>query len=166
MDIELGNIEETDIGVSKYDIIFAMSAFEHVEDWKKGIKNVFKALKPGGLLYFQSTNKFSFTSGECRFPFYGWLPNKWRYRLRVFRQGEDIMKLGIDFNQFTYARLRSFFKDIGFLKVLDLVELRDSETLYQPKAWKKIVLKACKKIKPLKHLVLCFVPTTDFVCIK
>src|SRR5215210_6161326 len=34
-DVELGNIEETDIGESTYDIIIANSTFEHVEKWQK-----------------------------------------------------------------------------------------------------------------------------------
>ena len=162
-DIKLGNIEEADIGISKYDIIIANFTFEHVEYWQKGIEKVFNALKPGGLLYFASTSKFSLWSGEYRFPFYGWLPNSWRYRLRISRQGEDIMKLGIDFNQFTYFQLRRFFKDIGFSKVLDPVEFIDPDDL---ELWKKIVLKMLKGFKPLKHLALFFSLKTFFICIK
>jgi len=99
--IKLGNIEEADIGISKYDIVIALSTFEHVEHWQKGIQRIYDALKPSGLFYFYSTNKFSLRSGEYPFPFYGWLPNTWRYRIRIVRQGEDIMKLGVDFNQFS-----------------------------------------------------------------
>jgi 2-polyprenyl-3-methyl-5-hydroxy-6-metoxy-1,4-benzoquinol methylase len=82
--IRLGNIEEEDIGTSAYDIIIALSTFEHVEHWQKGLINIYDALKPDGLLYFYSTNKFSLWSGEYRIPFYGWLPDRWRYRLRIF----------------------------------------------------------------------------------
>ncbi len=35
-DICLGNIEEKDIGLSRYDIIIALSTFEHEEHWQKG----------------------------------------------------------------------------------------------------------------------------------
>ena len=35
------------------------------------------------------------------------------------------MKLGIDFTQFTYPLLRRTFKEIGFRRVLDVVDLVD-----------------------------------------
>ncbi|MEP6601118.1 MAG: class I SAM-dependent methyltransferase, partial [Nitrospirota bacterium] len=105
-DIELGNIEDSDIGEDRYDVIFLISVFEHVEHWELGLRKVYRALKPGGIVVFESTNKFSPTSGEYSFPLYGWLPDRLRYRLRMARQGADIMHLGIDFNQFRYPMLR------------------------------------------------------------
>ena len=164
LDLEVGNIEDTNIGVNQYDAIVCSSVFEHVEDWQNGVKKVFNALKPGGVLYFDSTNKFSFTSGEYNFPLYGWMPNEWRYRLRQKRQGPDIMKLGIDFHQFTYPQLRRFFRDVGFTSVLDMVDFKDTSRLNDPK--KRIVFKSLKRAQPLKHLVLTFVPATIFVCVK
>src|SRR6266567_1981654 len=102
-DIELGNIENTDLGHSRYDVIIAMSVFEHVEHWRQGLRKIYDALQPGGLFLFESTNKFSIGSGEYpSFPLYGWMPNSWRYRFRIRRDGPDIMRLGIDFHQFTY----------------------------------------------------------------
>lgn len=166
LDLEVGNIEDTDIGTSKYDVIVASNVFEHVEDWKKGVKKIYDALKPGGLFYFDSTNKFSFVSGEYNFPLYGWMPDSWRYSLRKAKQGEDIMKLGIDFHQFTYPKLRRFFKEVGFSTVSDMVDLKDVENLRSSSALKKTVLSSVKKSKPLKHVMLTFVPATTFICIK
>lgn len=165
-DIELGNIEESDIGRSEYDVIIANSIFEHVECWQKGLEKIFDALKPGGLLFFSSTNKFSFTSGEYNFPLYGWLPDKWRYRLRIARQGQDIIKLGIDFHQFTYFQLRRFFKNLGFSIILDRIDIPDPEALNEAKIWKKLVLRILKGVKPLKHVALFFASGTVFICIK
>lgn len=165
-DIELGNIEEKDIGESKYDIIVASSTFEHVEHWQRGIRKIFNALKPGGLFFFYSTNKFSLKSAEYNFPFYNWLPNCWRYRLRISCQGEDIMKLGIDFNQFTYFQLRRFFKNSGFSNVLDVVEILNPDHLNNPKFYKKVFLKVLKRLKIIKHIVLFFSTGTFFICIK
>src|SRR5579863_6917580 len=91
-DIELGNIEEANLGEGQYDVIFASSVFEHIENWRLALDLLYRALKPGGVLFFESTNKFSFTSGEYWVPLYGWLPNRVRYRLRMIMQGPDIMK--------------------------------------------------------------------------
>lgn len=165
-DIEVGNIAEKDIGASAYDVIIATSTFEHVKDWKEGLTRVFTGLKPGGVFYFYSTNKFCFKSGEYDFPFYGWLPNRWRYRLRVARQGPDIMRSGIDWNQFTYFQLRRFFKRLGFARVLDRVDVLDADNLNHPTAVKKIILRILQRVKFLRHLVLFFSDGTHFICIK
>lgn len=163
-DIVLGNLEETDLGVNRYDVIFASSVFEHVEQWRLGLKAVHRALKPGGVLFFESTNKFAPVSAEYDFPLYGWLPDSWRYRLRISRQGPEIMKLGIDFNQFTYPLLRRTFRELGFSQIFDRVELTQPDWILKP--WKRRVLGAAKQLAPLRHLTLLFMEVTTFVCIK
>lgn len=166
LDIKLENIEAADIGKSKYDIILALSTFEHVEHWQIGMKRVFDALRPGGLFYFCSTNKFSLSSGEHRFPLYGWLPDKWRYYIRTFRTGKEIMKLGIDFNQFTSFRLREFFVELGFSNVFDQFEIIDPYDLVSRSFWKRTILRMIKKFRILKLFGLIFSPGTLFICIK
>src|SRR5262249_22022226 len=141
-DIEQGNVEQTDIGDSLYDAIYANSVFEHIEHWPIALRRIYRALKPGGFFFFTSTNKFSFTSDEYSTPFYGWLPNRWRYRLRVARQGPDIMKLGIDFNQFTYPQLRRAFREVGFLRFYDRIELVDTDRFT---SWRKALLNLGKR---------------------
>jgi 2-polyprenyl-3-methyl-5-hydroxy-6-metoxy-1,4-benzoquinol methylase len=165
-DIEVTKIEEAKLGTSEYDVIIASSTFEHVAGWQEGVKKVFTALKPGGLFFFYSTNKFCFKSGEYDLPFYGWLPDRWRYRLRRALQGEIIMQWGIDFNQFTYAQLRRFFKQLGFATVLDRIDILDPNHLAHPTAHKKLILRALKRFKFLKHVFLLFSNGTLFVCIK
>lgn len=165
IDVSLGNIETMDIGNEEYDVIIASSVFEHVERWEPALERVYRALKPGGVFWFDSTNKFSFVSGEYEFPLYGWLPNSWRFGLRRWKQGEDIMKLGIDFNQFTYPTLRRAFKRVGFSPV-DFIDFKDVAAIKTPGSWKRGALMGLKSFKPLKHLALIFVPATIFVCVK
>lgn len=164
--LELGSIEHTEIGENQFDIVIAQSVFEHVKDWEKGIERVFQALKPGGVFYFTSTNKFSLVSGEYNFPFYGWLPDRWRYTLRKRLQGDDIMNWGIDFNQFTFPQLRRFFRKTGFSEIHDAVDMLSADGLAHPALWKKSVLAVLKSVPPLKHLYLTFRKTTGLVCIK
>jgi SAM-dependent methyltransferase len=162
-DIELGNIEETDIGAGQWDVIIAQSVFEHVQNWRLGLQKVYAGLKPGGVLFFESTNKFAPVSGEYHLPFYGWLPDAGRYALRVRAQGPDIMTLGIDFNQFTYPLLRRTFRRLGFSRVLDRMDLMDTSGL---RGWKRAAAEATRKISPLRHLILLFRQTTIFICVK
>lgn len=165
-DIELGNIEEVRLEPSHYDVVIASCVFEHVERWEEGVAKLYGALKPGGALYFVSTNKFSiFKSGEYDFPLYGWLPNAWRYKLRIARQGPDIMKLGIDFHQFRYPLLRKHFRRIGFSKIYDKVDLYVADPA-RPDGWRKSIAQLCRQIPPLRHLALTFTDATMFVCVK
>ena len=166
LDITVGSIESTDIGTARYDLIVANSTFEHVKDWRTGLEKVAAALKDGGVLYFYSTNKFSLRSGEYWIPLYGWLPDRWRYRLRSALQGEAIMDWRVDYNQFTYPQLRRFFKSLGFSRVLDRADVLDPDNLNDPTPAKKLLLRTLKKFDVLKHPLLHFSHDTLFVCIK
>ena len=163
-DIELGNIEESDVGDDEYDVIIASSVFEHVERWRPALKRVYQALRPGGVLFFESTNKFSLTSGECHLPLYGWLPDAFRYWLRRRIHGDDIMKLGIDFNQFTYWGLRREFRSLGFSQVHDRIDAADSD--HVSAAWKRRVVLLAKKSRVVKAVSLTFADVTRFLCVK
>lgn len=163
-DIEVANIETYPLGREQYDLIIASSVFEHVENWREAMKKVYEALKPSGVLFFESTNKFSLTSGEFHFPLYGWLPDQWRYRLRITRQGPDIMKLGIDFNQFTYPLLRRTFRKLGFKEIHDRVALANPDTISA--WWKRSAVLLGKRSQLLRELVLSFADATTFVCVK
>jgi SAM-dependent methyltransferase len=163
-DIELGNIEESDIGSELYDVIIASSVFEHIEHWQPALQRIYRALRPGGALFFESTNKFSPTSGEFRLPLYGWLPNRLRYWLRRRCQGDDIMKLGIDFHQFTYPQLRREFRRVGFAACYDLVELARPAAVRR--AWKRWLVVAARRRRLVKVLALTLADVTRFVCVK
>jgi SAM-dependent methyltransferase len=163
-DIELGNVEDTDLGEETYDVIVASSVFEHVEGWYDGLKNVYRALRPGGVMFFESTNKFALKHWEYqRLPLYGWLPDAVRYRIRIAAQGPEIMKLGIDFNQFRYPQLRRAFREVGFRTILDAVDLSDMDRL---SGLKRAVMSAAKRNQAARGILLTFMEATTLVCTK
>ena len=164
-DIELGNLEETDLGSEQYDVAICSNVFEHVEFWREGLRKVTKCLKPGGLLFFESTNKFSLTSGEYpKFPLYGWLPNTWRYKLRMAAQGDDIMSLGIDFHQFRHSTLRKEFEKNGYRTILDRVEMADESAVSSD--FRKWAVRWSRRLPPVKAAALEFAEATRFICLK
>jgi SAM-dependent methyltransferase len=162
-DVELGNVEVTDIGTGEYDVIVASSVFEHVEKWYDGLKRVYRALRPGGVLFFESTNKFSLKPNEWSAPFYAWLPDRLRYRFRIMVQGPEIMKLGIDFHQFRYPQLRRDLRAIGFQTILDAVDLADLGRLH---GLKKAVMATAKRNRLARRILLTFMDATTLVCTK
>ncbi len=164
-DIVVGNMETYDLGENQYDVIIANSVFEHVEHWQIGLQRLYRALKPGGILFFESTNKFSPTSGELpSMPFYGVLPDALRYRFRMLIHGDDIMKNGIDFHQFTYPLLRKAFRETGFSKFHDRVDLVNPLEVQSP--LRRKVLEVCKNSPLFKKVILTFFESTTFVCVK
>jgi SAM-dependent methyltransferase len=164
-DIELGNLEDYPLPDDLYEVVIASSVFEHVEDWRTGVRKIYKTLKTGGLLYFESTNKFSFSSGEYTgVPLYGWLPNSCRYALRKKVDGPDIMKLGIDFHQFTHRCLRKEFERVGFSRVFDRVDV--AEEKHVSTGFRRAVVRVSKRFRPARSLALTFAEATRFVCVK
>ena len=163
-DIEIGNVESGDMGSNLYDGVIVSFIFEHVEQWRAGLRRVYDALKPGGVLYFESTNKFCPWSGEYGMPFYSYLPNAWRFGLRKAVHGPDIMKLGIDYNEFTYPELRREFRRLGFSKICDRIDL--AESAHISSGFRKSLVTTARGSGVLKHLVLTFADSTRFVCVK
>lgn len=164
-DIELSNLETAELGENCYDIIICSSVFEHVEYWYEGVGKVYRALKPGGVMFWESTNKWTIFGGELgQMPFYGWLPNWMRYRLRIWIHGPDIMKLGIDFHQFRYPALRKAFRQIGFSEIHDIVDVADVNR--QKSALKRKLLQMSRRSWLFRKLFLFCFSTTTFVLVK
>ncbi len=138
---------------------------ESIPDVDRYAAKVYKALKPACALFFESTNKFmvSEASGEyAKLPLYGWLPDWARYRFRQAVQGEQVMKLAVDFNRFTYTLLRRTFQEIGFRRVLDVVDLVDPAPM---PSLKRSATNVSRAFPPARWSALTFaIPATTFAC--
>jgi SAM-dependent methyltransferase len=166
LDLRLGNIEDTRLEPSGFDVVIADSVFEHVERWREGLARIAAALRPGGVLIFSSTNRFSVRSGEFWMPFYGWLPDRMRYALRRAVEGPDVMRLGIDFHQFTYPVVRRALAGLGFSRVYDVTDLLDPERLNHPTWWKVALLRAMRRSRAIRRAMLTVWPATELVAVK
>jgi SAM-dependent methyltransferase len=168
IDIALGSIEDTDIGRECFDVVIATSVFEHVRDYRRGLNRIYQALRPGGVLYFHSTNRFSLRSGEYPdVPFYGWLPYSLRERIRVQRQGPDVVILSaIDFNQFTYWGLLRVFRSLGFSRVLDRIEYLEATNISHRSLTRMLSLRAAKSFAPVRLGARVFASGNYFICVK
>ena len=167
IDLSLGTIEEVDIGTERHDVIVALSVFEHVQRWEVALERVFRALRPGGLFYFYSTNRFSLKSGEYSFPLYGWLPDRARYALRTRRQGPEIMSTSsIDFNQFTHGRLERAFREVGFSRADDVFAFAGPGQLGSNSRVRDQVMRAASRSRAARSVARTFAPGTCFICVK
>lgn len=165
--IQLASIEAADIGENLYDVVIAQSVLEHTPNWQSVIRKAYAALKPGGLFYFVSSNKFSLFSGDFPgVPFYSWLPDRARYWLRKKVDGPTIMLWGVDSNQFRYPSLAKFFKATGFTQVIDYIDMKQVDSLNHPTRFRRSLLAAAKQSRLVKRLLLTFWTDTVFICKK
>jgi SAM-dependent methyltransferase len=151
--IHVADARTWDYGTERYDAVVATSVFEHIREYRAIFHKVYRALKPGGVLYFYSTNKWSPRSGEYpQVPLYGWLPYSVRERIRVKASGDRgvVDRAEMDFNQFTYWGLRRDLRRAGFGRIVDLVDLADPAYFRAPSAGKRLALEAIKKLPPLR----------------
>jgi 2-polyprenyl-6-hydroxyphenyl methylase/3-demethylubiquinone-9 3-methyltransferase len=164
-DITEGSIEEADLAESTYDLVLAESVLEHVPDYARALEKIYRSLKPGGVLYFSSTNKLSFLSGEYRgFPLYGWLPQRLRLLVRRLARDQVIAdNAHFDWNQFTYWGLRRALRQAGFSGVYDRFDLLDPS---EKTGWKRLLIIGYKRWPPLKWPLLIFDFNTGFCCVK
>jgi hypothetical protein len=71
------------------------------------------------------------------------------------------MKLGIDFNEFTYPGLRREFRRLGFTKICDRIDLAESPHISS--GLRKKIVATARGSGAIKHLVLTFADSTRFV---
>jgi 2-polyprenyl-6-hydroxyphenyl methylase/3-demethylubiquinone-9 3-methyltransferase len=65
-----------------FDLVCMLSLLEHVPDWRTAIVEAARLVAPGGVLMLTTTNRRHPFQGEVRhFPFYPWLPARWRDRI-------------------------------------------------------------------------------------
>jgi ubiquinone/menaquinone biosynthesis C-methylase UbiE len=168
IDVMVGSAESHPLEPGAYDIVVANSVLEHIPDYRAAIANAYRALRPGGVFYFNSSNKFALRSGE--YPpmrLYGWLPYSARLRIRLKKQGPGVvLSGGMDANQFTYPGLRRALRQAGFSRVIDIYDLLDVEDLNNPTPLRVTAMRAYKRFPPLKALVTTFADGTYFYAVK
>ena len=73
-----GVAEELPFEDASFDVLFFESVFEHVDSPPRCLDELYRVLRPGGILYLTTTNRFRFRisgkNGEFTTPFYNWFP--------------------------------------------------------------------------------------------
>lgn len=73
-----GYAEKLPFSDDSFDVLFFESVLEHVDSPPQCLNELYRVLRPGGILYLTTTNRYRFSisgdNGEYRTPFYNWLP--------------------------------------------------------------------------------------------
>ena len=77
---ETGTAERLPLANQSFDIVFANSVLEHVENWERCLDEWIRVLAPGGLLWIETTNVLCPRQGEYRWlPVYSWWPGPMKH---------------------------------------------------------------------------------------
>lgn len=72
---EQGRADRLPFENGSFDIVYANSILEHVEDWESCLNEWIRVLVPGGLLWVETTNILCPNQGEFQWlPLYSWWP--------------------------------------------------------------------------------------------
>lgn len=153
---DVGSATELPCDDATVDICLLPELLEHVADWQGCLNEAMRVLRPGGLIYINTSSKLCPKQQEFNLPFYGWYPH-WLKRYFEHRAVTDRPDLANyakypAVNWFSVYGLRNYLEPQGFqcLDRFDLIETTGKGTAV------RLVLSMLRSLPPLRllgHLV-------------
>ncbi|HPF26342.1 MAG TPA: class I SAM-dependent methyltransferase [Steroidobacteraceae bacterium] len=134
------------------DVCIAPELLEHVEDWEAVVDECARVTRPGGVVYFSTTNSLCPKQYEFSLPMYSWYPAflKRHYeRLSVTTRPELVNHARYPaVHWFTYYGLRKHMAERGFVSMdrFDLFALKPERGL------KRFLIQTLRALPPLRWL--------------
>jgi SAM-dependent methyltransferase len=131
-----GSAEEIPLPSNSQDLVICESVLEHVDSPTKSFDEVFRILRPGGVAYIVTTNRYRISlkgdNGEYNVRFFNWLPDTIKESFVFHHLHYDPSladyTLRPAVHWYSYADLCKLGRQAGFHRfysILDLLELDD-----------------------------------------
>jgi ubiquinone/menaquinone biosynthesis C-methylase UbiE len=131
-----GSAEEIPLPSNSQDLVICESVLEHVDSPTKSFDEVFRILRPGGVAYIVTTNRYRISlkgdNGEYNVRFFNWLPDTIKESFVFHHLHYDPSladyTLRPAVHWYSYADLCKLGRQAGFhqfYSILDLLELDD-----------------------------------------
>lgn len=111
----VADVTALDFGANFFDLITAFEVIEHIKDYPQAIKEIYRVLKPGGLLIISTPNKAIYSPGAKK-PFYPF-----------------------HFKEFELNDLRNAFRDFTIVEILGQFIKGKKSLIYSPWNPKRII---------------------------
>ena len=160
IDFEVASATDLPWPDASLDVCIAPELLEHVADWQAVVNECTRVIRPGGVVYFSTTNVLCPKQEEFDLPFYSWYPGflKRRYeRLSVTTRPELVNHARYPaVNWFTYYGLRAEMARRGFVSMdrFDLFALKPERGV------KRLMIQTLRALPPLRWLAHVATPYT------
>lgn len=130
IDAREGEAESLPCESGQFDVVLAFSVLEHVRDLDRSLDEIFRVLKPGGVLWFNSASAMCPVQGEItHLPLFGWYPDGVKRRLMYWARDNRPAWVGHTqtpaIHWWTPRKARRVLGRAGFTGILDRWQLLD-----------------------------------------
>lgn len=132
--VRLGDAEHLPYDDCTIGLVIMESVLEHVDSPIKAAQEIYRVLKPGGLAYISTTNRFHLSirgyNGEYRVPFYNWFPKIVKESYVYWHLNKDPRLANYTprpaVHWFSYTALCELGREAGFCSFYSPLDLIDS----------------------------------------
>lgn len=166
--IVAGSAESLPFADASFELVHAQSVFEHVVDPDRAFSEAFRVLRPGGGLYFYSTNALCPRQAEIRrFPAFGWYPQPLKRRIMDWAIKEHPELVGHTelpaYHWYTPWGVRRSLHEVGFRRILDRWDLKRPEEV---SGARRTVLALAARNRATKLVGDVLVPESSYLAVK
>ncbi|MEW6513521.1 MAG: class I SAM-dependent methyltransferase [Pseudomonadota bacterium] len=163
---DIGTATALPCGDQSVDICLLPELLEHVADWQACLNEAIRVLRPGGLIYINTSSKLCPKQQEFNLPLYGWYPHQLKryFEHRAVTDRPDLANYAKypAVNWFSFYGLRQYLEPKGFacLDRFDLVDPAGKNMLVSS------VLMLIRSLSPLRFIGHVLTPYTLLIARK
>jgi SAM-dependent methyltransferase len=130
-----GRAEKIPLPACSQDIVLLESVLEHVDSPVDSLKEIHRVLRPGGIVFVITTNRYAVSlngfNGEFNVPFFNWLPGNFKESFIFFHLHFDPRIANYTerpaVHWFSFSELCSIGRAAGFSRFYSLLDLQDAD---------------------------------------
>jgi 2-polyprenyl-3-methyl-5-hydroxy-6-metoxy-1,4-benzoquinol methylase len=152
IDFRLGSATALPWADESMDLCVALELLEHVAEWQSCLNEFMRVVRPGGALFFTTTNRLCPIQSEFNLPLYSWYPAavKRHYEKLAFTTRPEIANYAKypAVNWFTFYGFRKLLNEAGF-DCLDRFDIIDVDS---KGAAARALVASVRSVPPLRWL--------------